>query len=407
MKHFLLPFLFCFALQMSAQVVPLYMNLGSHNEINDPNNYNSPVVWDSVSTYLRQISDSVKFYHARWNLMVESNFILANLTRDNAYLLSSDLLQTLDTTAHIEVDPHNHQDTVSSGLGANPYNYADLAYLLDSCGLIPKRTNLGGFFWRDFSSTEKEDWTRYQYDSVPGYVYPHKKWKPVVICGGGSPGHTDDYSSMGFWRPDTSFPSAQFGVHDSTNSLVCMGAGCGMEFVIFDSTTISRLLADIATLSGYINDLPPDPNAFHTITIMFNFRDLLSPGYIDKIFEFLRGTDAMRASGQIVWGTTTERLAMWNALHPHRGDYFNFQCDWDAITPIEGTLPELKSGVWPNPADQHLNIDCHGMVHIFDPRGVEIYSGNGGEVATDRWPSGIYLMLDEASGSVTRISVLH
>ena len=130
-----------------AQTNVLHLNLGSHNETNDAMygvNYNTN--YAVIKAKAMEVADSVNANGAKWDMQVESNFIRACITQDFAATSSTDLMQSMDNLSYVEVDPHNHLDTVP-GLNYNPYNYADLSHLLDSCGLST-RTNVGGFLYQ-------------------------------------------------------------------------------------------------------------------------------------------------------------------------------------------------------------------------------------------------------------------
>ena len=103
-KHLALAFS-CFALSGAyAQTTVLHLNLGSHNETSDPGsgvNYNNTFIWNQVKDKLNQIADSVEFYNAKWNMQVESNFILACLQKDTAATSVHDILQTFDNHPNI------------------------------------------------------------------------------------------------------------------------------------------------------------------------------------------------------------------------------------------------------------------------------------------------------------------
>lgn len=394
---------FLLSAHLHSQTMPIYLNINSHNETDDPNDYSISATYYQVKEIVKAIADTVGTNGARWNMQVESNFINACLTHENGLSNPNDLLDSLDNLPHVEIDPHNHF-VPQSGPGYNPFNYADLAHLLDSCGLAAPRKNMGGFLWQTAS-----DWMPYQ-AGAPGNTYPGYTWQPNVVWGGGSSGHTNDYNVYGIWKPNGA--GLQFSAHNPARNLTCIGNGCSN--VLTDSTPVSDNINQIINLINYINTLPYDPNAYWTASIQFNFRDINMPGLPDSIATIIHALQPYVNSGQVVWMTLTEKYDNWYTLHSNTNDYFQFRCDSltlgsDEISMQQGIL------AYPNPASENIHITSSNSpfasISVYDAYGHLIYRRDmEGETETDidcnSWSSGAYMIMTsgkDGSVSVQRV----
>lgn len=338
---------------------PVYLNLGSHNETNDPYNYvGNSTDYTTVKNLVLQIADTIIKYDARWNMQVESNFIRGCIAHDNAFTDNDDLLQWADSQAQIEVDPHNH--FVPFPLNSpsfNPYNYTDLNYLLtDSCGLS-LRTNLGGFLWRDFTNpAASEDWTQFQ-NPVNGAKFPLETWRPQVIWGGGSPSHQDDFNALGIWKPKAA-TSAEFGAHEPSNYLYCIGSNCGNAHVIFDTTDVNDVINETVRLINYAQAVGNANTDFYALTIMFNFRNIEAAGMVDKIAQFVRAMQPYADQGKLVWATLTEKYDTWTGAH-NANDFFVQMCDSiDLSVAVQNTSNNSDFTLYPNPThSEQLTVE--------------------------------------------------
>lgn len=379
---------------VSAQSMPVYLNINSHNETEDPSDYSVLSNYNQARSVIVKIADTIASNNARWNMQVESNFILACIDHETAGSNPNDLLDSLDALNQIEVDPHNHFDFID-----NPYNYADLAHLLDSCGLAAPRKNIGGFLYQT-----GPDWMPYQ-NGDTGFTFTNYIWQPNVVWGGGSPGHVNDFNAYGIWKP--SGPGPQFSIPNPLRHLTCIGNGCSN--VITDSTPVTDNINQIINLINYISTQPYDPNAYWTASIQFNFRDLQMPGLADSISKIIRTLQPYVNSGQVVWMTLTEKYDNWYNTHTNPNDYFLETCD---SLPL--TIPELQLAsavnLYPNPASASVQIsspeDPVSAYIIYNMNGKEMIRNDESntsvvEISVEQWDSGIYLVyITTASGQV-------
>jgi hypothetical protein len=379
---------------LSAQNMPVYLNINSHNETEDPSDYSIQANYNQARQKIVEIADTIASNNARWNMQVESNFILACLAHESAGTNPNDLLDSLDALNEIEVDPHNHFDFID-----NPYNYADLAYLLDSCGLASPRKNIGGFLYQT-----GPDWMPYQSGDT-GFTFTNYIWHPNVVWGGGSPGHVNDFNAYGIWKPNG--PSAQFSVHNPLRHLTCIGNGCSN--VITDSTAVMDNINQIIDLINYISTQQYDPNAYWTASIQFNFRDLQMAGLADSISKIIHTLQPYVNSGQVVWMTLTEKYDNWYNLHTNVNDHFLQTCD---TLPLSTPELQLASGVvmFPNPATSVVQIsssqDPVTSIAVYDMNGKVMIRNDESnaylvEISVAGWDSGMYLVyITTSSGQI-------
>lgn len=391
-----------FSITISFAQLPLYLNFGSHNETIDTFDYiNSNPDYQLIKGIAKQIADSIIAHNARWNMQVESNFIRGCIIHENAATNSTDFLQWADATPNIEVDVHNHFQPPF----LNPYNPSDLAHLLDSCGLTPPRNNIGGFIWKDFTSPSvSEDWTQYQIP-VAGYKYPFYSWQPKVIWGGGSPGHIDDYNAYGIWKP--SAPTVtDFATHNATNYLTCIGNGCAGDFVLFDTTNEQDVLNNLVSLINYLQAQPTDDSSFYTATIMMNFKNFNSPGFVQKVSTVLSALDSYAATNKIIWSTLTEKYNMYHAIHTNPNDHFVRRCE-DVNVGIENVSSSgsRELNLYPNPVNDNLSVSSAFLTgesswKIFSVEGKNILEGKFTDkklIDVHSLPSGIYFLKIESN----------
>ncbi len=362
-----------------AQSTVLRLNLNSHNESNDASygvDYTDPQDWADVKTKLNMLVDTLEFYQAKYNLQCESNFILANFTHEGAGTSSTDFLETMENHSLIEVDPHNHLDLDNTMNPAyNPYNYADLAKLLDSTG-ITRITTVGGYIYlnSDWTYPTQENWTNWDAGLV-GNTFPNYTWTPTVLWGGGTGNHVNDPFSLGLWRP--AGPTALTFINPSPSNLPAIGNGC--EWVIQDATDIDSLVAAIQIHVDYFNNtLAADPAMFISGSVVFNLRYILTAGYIEKVCSFIRKVNPMVTSGDIVWQNIHEKYQVWDAAHPNTSDNYILFCDDLVGLGADEIIDDISFEIYPNPSNGeiNLNLPTSGKIDIYDVAGKIVLSQN-------------------------------
>lgn len=349
----------------------VHFSLHSHNEIQDAQagiTYTVKATYDAVKAVAYKIKDTVQKYGVKWNMQVESNLILACIKHDSAFYKSNDFIQTMETHSLIEVDPHNHIN-LAAGVNYNPYNYADVAHLLDSCGLST-RTNVGGFLYKaaDWTYTVHENWPNWK-NGLVGNSFPSYTWTPTTLWGGGTPGHVDDYNAFGVWRP-AGTSSVTFGSNSSTG-LINIGNGCE-KWSIEDTTNITGLLARITPYINYCYSAPTQTNTYYAASATMNFRGFLGAKIVDSVSKFIRAMNNLKLAGKITWETMSETRTNWMALHPNPNDNFVIRCKNIALGIDEMDLVNFGFGMYPNPTSRRLQIIANEEIDF-----VEVLDLNG------------------------------
>ncbi len=396
---------------------PVYLNIGSHNETNDPLLYRTVyAAYELAKSLLLQVADSVEYYDARWNMQVDANFIRGCVAHDTSQTNPNNFLKWANDQTYIEVDPHNHFQPPF----INPYNPTDLNHLLvDSCLLGTDRSNLGGFIWRDFTamppcgSVLNENWSQYNAGTEPGNKFPGENWRPQVIWGGGSPLHCDDANTLGIWKP-TDATAANFYVHASGNYETVIGSNCGSQFAIFDTSDVTNVINDVVDVINYAQTYGNAATDFYTLTVMFNFRDIDSPNMVDKISEFIRTMETYEQQGKVVWATLTEKFNIWNGSHA-ANEFFIKQCD-DMNLGTELIDISHMVSLYPNPTNDIVQIRfpyeyTNASYELIDLSGKVVHSGilNSHSISTNSIHNGLYFLMLTIDGNVAvkKIMVRH
>lgn len=344
-----------FPMTLSAQN-KLYLNLGSHNETNDPFIYNhvsSSTDFNAFKPYLQKLMDSVIAKKVKWNMQVESNFILGVIRWDNGASSTGDILERADTSSYIEVDPHNHF-IPGSGLGTNPYNYSDLTKLLDSVGIHDWQV-MGGLLWDSTNWSHTYDHWDLWNDSVAGNVFPDWKWRADIIWGPGTLSHADDINGFGLWKPSGATSHSAFTTHNPAKHSVCIGNGCA--WVVSDTTTDPTwIINEIRAFTDYAQSQPYSPDKMYAATIQTNFRDYADAGYLDRVMQILNGIQDYVDAGKIEYKTIQEKYDYWFSLHAFSSSSYHLEeCDNISVG-VSSVSRDHGLEVFPIPASHELHI---------------------------------------------------
>lgn len=385
---------------------PVYLNLGSHNETNDPLQYRQVYAdYELAKSLLLQLADTVIDHNARWNMQIDANFIRGCIAHDTARTNPNNFIKWADDLVHIEVDPHNHFQPPF----INPYNPTDLNHLLvDSCLLGTDRNNLGGFTWTSYylgspcAPTMQQDWFHYNSSTENGFKFPGEQWRPVVLWGGGSPGHCDDSNAMGLWKP-TDTTTTGFYMHAPSNYETVIGSNCGTQYVIFDTTNVQHVIDKVIEVINYAQTVGNPTTDFYTLTVMFNFRNIDSPNMVDKLAEFIRSMDGYVSQGKVVWATLTEKYDIWHASHTNN-DSFVRLCDDMNLGEEVMDVSEMLI-VYPNPVNRLIKINypipfTNSHYYLYDLTGKIFSEGliTKNEISIDNIANGMYFLMVEMDG---------
>jgi hypothetical protein len=274
----------------------LFLNLNSHNEMTATEDYvgNMTLFANNVA-WLTQIKDRMLEHDAAWNFQTNSRFVIAALQQQAAHTSTTDIMDVLEG-ARVQLDPR-----YKTAVGY-PYNIADVAHLLDSCG-SPASTIVGGFVHYPYAL---EDWTDYQVP-VNGAVY-NDPWQATIIWGGGSlPAHTHDANNFGVWKPQGGTDSIAFYTHAPGNTLWLVGNGCAP--VVEPTVSAASLAAEIAQHAQLIATGAWPDDRFYSESLQFNQRDL-SNALVTKIDSVMDLLQPLVDDGLIVWCTIGQKKAL-------------------------------------------------------------------------------------------------
>ena len=299
---------------------PVYFNIVSHNEITDSLDYaNSMADFKFIRRQVKELCDSIIAKKARYNMQVDANFIFGALHFDNAADNPIDILEWASNSPYIEVDGHNHFDS-----RINPYNYSDLAYLLDSCGVELEHHILGGVTYatmRIGGLKLTENWTQYSSPKA-GYTFTDYIWEADIVWGTATPGHVADYTTFGVWKPAGGSSPAEFGTHDPDQTLTAIGGGCKNEIGYNLDPKNHRLfrytdevISNILSIVDSIQLSADSPEDFYTMNMLINFRDIpLIPSFADSISKIIDGLQDYVDAGKIIWATLGQKYDRWYAI---------------------------------------------------------------------------------------------
>lgn len=399
--------LFTFIIPVRAQT-PLYFNIVSHNESSDPLDYDGKLSdYNKIKPLIKELCDTIISKQAKYNMQVDANFINAVLRWENGSTNDHDLLEWANNSPFIDVDGHNHF-IPKAGPGYNPYNFADLAYLLDSCGVMLTKNVLGGVTYADTTVGRfilKENWTQYATPKA-GYSFPHFLWQADIVWGTASPGHVADYTKFGIWKPKGGSSPTEFGIHDPNGTITHIGGGCKEDvgFILNGdnklSHTTQEIIRTLIHTADYIQSIPSSKNDFYTMNMLINFRDIPNiPNFVDSISTIIEGIRPYVQEGKIIWATLAEKYDTWYSTHTDPNDYFKYDCEDIPVSVDEVQNSSLEVQCFPNPTN--------GIFHIQgeynNKHNIKVYNILGTCILTDsftnhkeydfsRYQKGIYFI---------------
>ena len=195
---------------------PVYVVLFMHNEDGVFGNLNEP---QTQTQYIRHRNTLVEFgellnmYNTPFCWQSDWKFLQAVLKYDTPVLMDSttgkNLVRFLSEDCGITVEAHSHENY--------GYNYADVAHLIDSLGVIPTDV-IGGHVWDPYNS-KYADWERFR-QPLRGSRYTHAQWRGRILIGSGTPGHCNDPLVSGVWRPRDKY---NYWDDDPASDVICIG----------------------------------------------------------------------------------------------------------------------------------------------------------------------------------------
>lgn len=183
------------------------------------------------------------------------------------------------------IDPHAHE---------SKYNYADVAYLMESIGLKPSGV-VGGYL----ASPIEDSKVDYLQNPIEGWVYEYT-WTPEILWGGGTGNHVNEEGlwTSGIWRPSS---SADYFTHNE-EALPSVG-------------NYARTWDGLRDLLEKAENGELENGVIYTITIMNDQKNFVESGYIEAFQEELNSFDSYSEAGLIEWVTLTEVVEIWETQY--------------------------------------------------------------------------------------------
>ena len=186
---------------------PIYVSIVIHNEetleyINNENRF-----WDERAALIAFCQ------------MLDTEGVMLNWQSDWTFLRACQLYDDGSGTGGLtiveyiaslgfEVDPHAHE---------SQYTYADVAHMIELCGVTP--SGVAGGFIADppVDSLLERFWA-----PIPGAMFPAQSWTADILWGAGTSGHVNEESlwASGIWRPED---NDNFMTHDDNAPLPHVG----------------------------------------------------------------------------------------------------------------------------------------------------------------------------------------
>ena len=226
---------------------------------------------------LLEFVDMLKANDVMFNYQSDWNFLMAMKEYDygSPETNRENILVYIEKLG-FEIDPHAHE---------SEYNYADVAYLIGTLGVIPSNT-VGGFLALPPQKAKLE----YLQEPIKASIAPNYLWQAEILWGGATMLHKDEESLWvsGVWQPKS---NANFLEHDE-NTLPYIGGYGG----------------DCEKLLKMQNNGELEEDKIHTCTVFVPQIKLLDPNFIAKIEENIHALDA---AGDVRWVGLSEVIKIW------------------------------------------------------------------------------------------------
>ncbi|MDY7033707.1 MAG: hypothetical protein SVY10_17580 [Thermodesulfobacteriota bacterium] len=277
----------------SSQQTPVYITLISHNETDDERygGYDTFEGYIQFRDALIRIADMVEAYQASWDFQTDWRFLEAARKFETSDVMEStggkNILMYLHENKGVQIDAHSHEE--------GGYNYADVAYLIESLGVEPSGV-VGGFIY----DSPENDWERFR-DPLQGQQYPEYTWQADILWGAASLGHQgEDDLCSGVWRPQDIY---NFYVDDPEQRVMYIGNCNGLEGL----EDLKKLFEDIEN--------EDTPNAqIYTVTPIFFELEFVTKGEeeYEEFEKMLQELDTYVQEGKLIWATLNQMKTIWH-----------------------------------------------------------------------------------------------
>ncbi|MBX2907198.1 MAG: T9SS type A sorting domain-containing protein [Taibaiella sp.] len=345
----------------------LYLNLNSHNEMVGENYDTDSTLFVTSTGFVHDIAQLVVLKNAKWNFQTNSKYVLAALKYQHADTSHSDILEWMNSTGHICIDPR-----YKTQLPFYTYNIADVVHLLDSAG-VPDSKTVGGFIYYPYTSA---DWAIYT-SPVIGTHYGNS-WQAEILWGAGStPPHSHDAHNFGIWKPTGATDSVAFFSHSASGDLWVEGNGCSA--VLTDTTDPIAVFNVVKEAANNIASGAWPGDKFYCMSMMINQRDF-SSSFVNKVSQLIDSVNTLVSENKVVWASIQEKM---DTFQTWSTATMNAYSQWSCESPTLG-IPAFRvknSTVYPNPFSTELKISAEkgSYYRISQIDGRVVSSGYGDE----------------------------
>ena len=277
-------------------VTLVYVTICSHNETDSRYDaYNTLSGYLGLRDNIIQIAQLVKNHNAKWDFQTDWRCLEATRiyetepgVTDNTN--GKNILRYLKEDCGVQIDTHSHE---SEG-----YNYSDVAYLIFQLGVEPAGI-VGGFLYYPAASAGWEKfWSPLASSKYPGYT-----WQAEALWGGGTLNHAGpDDRSFGIWRPKD---KNNFWVDNPASNLPCIGNG-------EESNNQQSISSIIELIQALESGQAPSGKLYTASYMVF---ELSAGSSYDAWNHDLTTLDQYVATGQVVYATLNEVLALWRTRY--------------------------------------------------------------------------------------------
>ena len=338
---------------------PILVSIVMHNEEppGNPDFVNNESAFWLHRAALVQFVDMLYANGVMFNYQSDWNFLRAVALYDTGTPSTNgkNVIRYIKEDLGFEVDPHAHE---------TQYNYADVAYLIETLGVTPSHT-VGGFL----AGPPEDSKLEYLWQPITGTQYPTYTWQAEILWGGATSHHQDEESLWvsGVWKPKDNY---HFVEHADGAPLPHVG-GYGRK-------------CDPLVQKQQDGELEEDK--IHTCTMFVGQTDLLLPGYIQS---FKQQIQALDAAGNIRWLGLAEVIDSWETEYGSEPNIFPYLTSGTIVGEVRdaGGAPLAGAQVHVYGADVYSDAtDAAGAytlhnVPVAAPRYILVASADGYQTA--------------------------
>ncbi|MBS3772828.1 MAG: hypothetical protein KGY55_01355 [Candidatus Thermoplasmatota archaeon] len=270
---------------------PIYVSVVTHNE--EPLSGLYPDFVDNETAFWKHRKAVIDFAMmlsdegVKYNFQSDWNFLLAATLYDagDADTNGKNIIRFLKEDVGVEIDPHAHE---------TQYNYADVAYLIESLGVTPSHI-VGGFI----AYPPEDAKTEYFREPLTGWVYPGYQWQADVLWGGATSLHQNEEHLWisGIWKPKD---NDNFLVHDDQAPLPHIG-----------NYQLKHGFQGVQDLLQKQQQGELEAGKIYTQTVFVGQNKLVNQQYIHEVQQQIQNLSAYTSAGLIQWVGLAELIDIW------------------------------------------------------------------------------------------------